>query len=478
MKITTRSAVTFSITGRYFTLALQFVSTMLLARLLTPEDIGIYSAGFSIVALAHLFRDFGLNQYIIQEKDLDETKTSTTFTISLIIAWSLGLVIYLIAGVAADFFGEDGVERLMHFLSFNFLIIPFGSITLALLRKNLKFHITASIGFLATLVGIITALWTAYEGASYMCLAYGAIAETSSIVFLSRFFRPKELKFILTLQGAKKIFQFGSIVGASNIITQFTTSAIQAVMARVLGLSSLGFFSRATGTSALFDNLLVSSIRPVILPLFASHNKDLEKLAESYLKTVAIAFIFAWPFFTFLFFYTSEIIHFLYGTQWDRAIPLVKILCVGGIILPPMLFAENLFLACGRPDTTLKILAITNTCKLTFVVSACFIGLEAVCTALVIASFIRLILMIKNLKSILHIKPQNFGLLGIQALPTLALTIVPAIIADMTIGNSIENIFIRLPMLMACSFVGWLAGIALSKHVFYDELKLLLRIKS
>mgnify|MGYP005985872933 FL=1 len=477
MALTTRSAIASSVVGRYFTLALQFISTMLLARLLTPEDIGIYSAGFSIVALAHLFRDFGLNQYIIQEKSLDDTKVSTTFTISLLIAWTFGLTIYCIAGLVSDFFNEDGVKSLLHLLSFNFLIIPFGSITLALLRKKLLFHITAFIGFLATLIGITITLWTAYDGARYMSLAYGAIAETSSIVILSSFYRSKDFKFTLSLVGAREIFKFGSIVGAGNIITQFTNSAAQALIARLLGLSSLGFFSRATGTSALFDNMLVSSVKPTVLPLLSNHNKDLEKLTVSYLKVVSIAFIFAWPFFTFLFLYTHEIINFLYGSQWDTAVPLVKILCIVGMLRPPMLFADNLFIAYGRPNTVLKIITITNLIKLALIACACFVDLEAVCYALLIASLVRLFLVLKNLNFIFHMHTSNFVQLGIKAFPTLVLTITPAILADLMIGTTVENNFIRLPILMACSFIGWLAGLALSKHVFYDELTLLLKRK-
>lgn len=477
MALTTRSAIASSVAGRYLTLALQFISTMLLARLLTPEDIGIYSAGFSIVALAHLFRDFGLNQYIIQEKNLDSTKISATLTISIIIAWTLGLTVYCIAGLAADFFNEEGVEGLLHLLAFNFLIIPFGSITVALLRKKLLFHITAFIGFLATLIGIIITLWTAYDGARYMSLAYGAIAETSSVVILSSFYRSKDFKLTLTLTGSREIFKFGSIVGAGNIITQFTSSAIQALIARLLGLSSLGFFSRATGTSALFDNMLVSSVKPTVLPLLSNHNKDLEKLTESYLKVVSITFIFTWPFFTFLFLYTHEIINFLYGSQWDRAVPLVKILCIGGMIRPPMLFADNMFIAYGRPNTILKILAITNFIKLALVACACFVDLEAICYALLVASLVRLFLILKDLNVVFHIHTSSFVKLGIHAFPALVLTITPAILADLMIGNNIESNFIRLPILMACSFIGWLAGLALSKHVFYDELALLLKRK-
>ncbi len=471
MAITTRSAVTFSIIGRYLTLSLQFVSTMVLARLLTPEDIGIYSAGFSIVALAHLFRDFGLNQYVIQEKSLDEMKIRTTFTLSLIIAWTLGALLFLSSGFVAEFFKEPGVEELIHILAFNFFIIPFGSITLALLRKNLKFHVTESISFIATLLGIIVAIWTAYTGSRYLCLAYGAITETTFTVVFSYFFRPKGVKLSPSLEGAKRIFRFGSLVGIGNITTQFSTSATDALVARILGISSLGFFSRAFGTFSLFDNIFVSSIRPTILPLFSRDNHDLDKLAANYMKAIAYSFIFAWPFFAFLFLYTTEVIRSLYGHQWDIAIPLVKILCGAGVVMPMILFTENLFIAYGRPDISLRIQLTSNIVKITMVAIGCSISLEAVCIALAASFWVKCIIAIIFTRKVLGIRLTQLLALARQALIPLACTILPTVVVKLFMHDTENNSIIIFATLMACAFIGWLVGIKITNHAFYIELK-------
>jgi len=475
MNITTRTAIAFSVSGRYLILALQFVSTMLLARLLTPEDIGIYSAGFSIVALAHLFRDFGLNQYIIQEKELDETKLRTTFTLSLMIAWSLGTLLFLLADSAARFYNEEGVQQLLRLLSFNFFIIPFGSITIAVLRKELRFHITTFISSIAVLLGIIVAVWTAYNGAQYMCLAYGAITETSSVVFLSFFFRPKGTRLLPSLKGAKQIFRFGSIVGLGNIATQFSTSATDMLIARLLGVSALGFFSRAFGAFSIFNNLFVSSIQPVVLPLLSRDNKDLVKLSNGYLKTVSYSLIFAWPFFTFLYLYAFETIRVLYGTQWDVAIPLVKILCIAGIFLPFTLFSDNLFIAFGKPKVTLKIQLISNTLKLLFVLAASFHSLEAVCLAIIGYFIARFVSVSIYTKKILGIHFYSVLALAKQALPCLCTTILSTVIATLLMSDHVENIVIKFLILTSTAAVGWLFGLSVSNHPFFEEIKILFK---
>jgi len=471
MTVSIRSAVALSVIGRYLTLSCQFVSTMILARLLTPEDIGVYSAGFSIVALAHLFRDFGLNQYIIQEKNLDPQKIRVTFTLSLIITWFLSALLYLLATPAAAFFNESGVEPLIHILAFNFLIIPFGTITLALLRKKLKFHITSCISLIAAIASIVVAVWTAYNGARYLCLAYGAITETSATVLLSFFFRPKGSTMLPSLRGAKKIFRFGSIVGIGNILSQAATSVTDAMIARILGLTALGFYSRAYGTFSLFDNVFVSSIRPTILPLFAQNNHDPVKLADNYLKAVSYSLIFAWPFFTFLFLFTDEVISTLYGTQWGEAIPLVKILCGAGLVLPLILFTENLFVANDQPEVTLRIQAITNIAKIVLVVTACFISVKAVCIALVASFFIKFIVVSRFVRIGFGILIPDLIPLAKPALIPLATTILPTLVADQLMRGLVENHITYFAILIVCGFLGWLFGLKTSKHAFYDELK-------
>lgn len=475
MTITTRTAIAFSVTGRYMTLGLQFASTMLLARLLTPEDIGIYSAGFSVVALAHLFRDFGLNQYIIQEKELTTAKIRTTFTLSLLIAWTLGILVFSLSGIAADFFKEEGVSHLLRLLSINFFVIPFGSVTLALLRKNLKFHITESISFSATILGIIVAIWSAYEGAQYLCLAYGAMTETICTVLFSYFFRDKSVKFGLGFDGLRNIFRFGSIIGVGNIMTQLSTSATDAFIARFLGISALGFFSRAYGTFAIFNNLFANSIYPTILPLLSRSNKDLKALSEGYLKIIAYSLVFAWPFFTFLYLYTFETIRVLYGTQWDTAVPLVKILCFAGVFLPITLFADNLFIAFGKPDITLKVQMISNITKLLLVLMASFHSLEAVCFALIGYYFTRLLSVSFYAKKVLNIQLLSVLTLCKQALPCLFMTIVPTIIATQLMGGHIESIYLRFFVLTVIAAIGWFVGLGISNHPFYEEIKIIFR---
>ncbi|GAB3290027.1 lipopolysaccharide biosynthesis protein [Parahaliea aestuarii] len=470
MQFTTRKSIAFSIAARYVSLLVYFGSTMILARLLTPEDIGIYTAGFSVVALAQLFRDFGLNQYLIQERDLDRDKIASAFTLTIILSWLLGAVLALISGAVARFFGEPGISPLLKLLSINFLIIPFGSITLALLRKALRFHITSSIAVIASLVGVVVSVVTALQGARYFCLAYGAIAESLCMVLGSLWFRDPRLTFRLGLRGAGPILKFGSIIGVGNIIHRLSISGTDAMVARFMGLSALGFFSRAYGTFSLFGRLFTGSVSSVILPLFSRDNHDTEALARGYLKSLHYAIVFAWPFFAFLYVYTAEIILLLYGDQWGEAVALVKVLCLGGLLLPPILFSDNLFVAFGKPEITLKIRASANLIKLALVAVACQYSLLAVCFALVGFHAVKLVVSLYYLRLTLGVGMTSIAKSALHALPCLVGAMLPAVIVGQYLLDSQLGLVLSMLLICAATAVGWLAGLLISKHPFSEEI--------
>ncbi len=472
--LSTRAAIAFSIGARYLALIAQFASTMVLARLLTPEEIGVYSAGFTLIALAHLFRDFGLNQYLIQEQRLDDDKVATAFTLTILISWGLGALVLFLAQPAAEFFRQPGIASLVQLLAINFFIIPFGSVTLALLRKQLKFQITSSIGIVATLLGIAVAITTAFQGASYYCLAYGAITETGTTVLLSLFFRPTGLKLGLGLGlGLKEgshILKFGSLVGAGNIIKHFSLNATDAIIARSLGMNALGYYSRAYGTFSLFDHLYTKSVNPIVLPLFSRSRGQLESVRSGYIKAVDYTAIFAWPFFGFLYFFTDEVILLLYGTQWGEAVPLVKTLCLAGILLPPSLLSDNLFIAMGRPDITLKIRIAASALLVSLVALLVDRGLGAVALCLVAFHGMRTALTLLYAKSTLQLDVSFLLQSTLRALPCVLLALAPALLLRNALLQGSSALLIPMLVIALATFLGWLAGLYLSRHPFIEEL--------
>ena len=93
-----RKALALSFAGKYSSLAIHTVAVMVLARLLTPAEIGVYSVGAAVVALAHVVRDFGVGNYLIQEKELTTERIRTAFAVTLVIGWTMAAVLFALSG--------------------------------------------------------------------------------------------------------------------------------------------------------------------------------------------------------------------------------------------------------------------------------------------------------------------------------------------------------------------------------------------
>ena len=119
---TTRHSLLFSFAEKYTVLLLGIVATMMLSRLLTPAEVGVYSLGAVLVALAQVVRDFGVGQYLIQEKQLDMVKLRAALATSLLVAWLLALLVLAASGPLASFYQEPRLRLVLQLLSINFVL--------------------------------------------------------------------------------------------------------------------------------------------------------------------------------------------------------------------------------------------------------------------------------------------------------------------------------------------------------------------
>ncbi|MCF7982637.1 MAG: oligosaccharide flippase family protein, partial [Pseudomonadales bacterium] len=134
-----KKSLAFSFIQNYGITILHFASAIVIARLLTPEEIGVFSVGIAFVAIAHAVRDFGVSNYIVQEKDFTESKKAASIQIAFVVSWSLALLILIFSFLAGNFYDDPRVSKVLSYLSINFFLLPFSSVGLAILRRQMQF---------------------------------------------------------------------------------------------------------------------------------------------------------------------------------------------------------------------------------------------------------------------------------------------------------------------------------------------------
>ncbi len=343
-----RSALLINFAQNYGIIALQFVASVVLARLLSPEEIGIFSVAAALIALAQAVRDFGVGQYIIQERELTPERLRAAFTAALGVALILALLTAALSGVAAAFYREPGVRDVMLILALNFLLIPFGQITLACLQRDMNFAAVAQVKIGSSVVHFVVSLAFAYAGHGYMSLAYASLANVLASAAIANCHRPKDLPWSLGLRGIRRVFDFGSLSVATNIAAALSRGMADLIAGRLLGLAAVGLLSRAAGLIEMFHQGVMNALWAVALPHFSQTVREGGDLRGEFLRSASLITGVAWPFFVILALLGEPVVLLLYGEGWRDCIPLVKWFCLAYWVIAPFYLFGSVLIARGR----------------------------------------------------------------------------------------------------------------------------------
>ena len=324
-----RSALAYSFGTRYFSTAIQFVATLVLARLLSPAEIGIYSVGAGVIMIAHTLRDFGTSTYIIQERALTPDRLRTAFTLTVGVAWLLALVLFVAAPPLALFYNEPSVALVLRVLALNFVLIPFGSISGALLRRDMRFAVLMHITVAGTLVQSASAIVFASLGFGFISLAWSAVLGTATTVIGNWIAESKAFLMWPSLSERHRVLAFSLRSSVSSIAAEAGHAAPDIVLGRTIGMEGTGLFSRALGYVQIFERIIQDGLRSVMLPYLSEQFRsgvDIRaKLQAAAPNIVSISLLIIGLTGTL----ADTAIAVLFGPQWNDAVPAAQLLCVG-----------------------------------------------------------------------------------------------------------------------------------------------------
>lgn len=365
-----RRALALSMSERYVLIAIALVSNMLLARLLTPSEIGIYSVTLAVIGIAHVLRDFGVGNYLIQEKNLTEAHVRTAFGLSLIIGLLLFAALYVVAPFIARFYGESSMLVIMRVVALNFLVLPFCTISLALLRRNMQFKHLMYSTLSATVMGTFVTIVLAYFDYGPVSMAVGAVITNAATGFFAWLARDEHRVLLPSLSEWRRLLNFGGQNVAGSFVTTISMDINDLALGKILGFAPVAIISRAQGLMNLFHRDLMTAIRNVAYPAYAKAHREGQCIEQQHTSSVTAVTVVAWPFYGFVALYPLEIIRLMFGLQWDAAAPLVPVFCIAGAVAATANLVFNAVLAVGRIDLVTKAELVFQPLRAAMIVAA------------------------------------------------------------------------------------------------------------
>lgn len=457
-----KTSILFSFGEKYIAYVIQFATSIAIARLLSPQEIGIFSIGSLILSLSHVVRDLGVSNYIIQEKELSPARIQTAQTLVILMSWFLALLTWGASGLVSDFYHEPGIGRVMVVLSLNFLVLPFGSVAMAIMKRQMKFGRLLRINTAATLTQAGLAIGLCASGSGFIGLAWAGVASTLVTVGMAVLVSAREVPWRPGLREWRHVLSIGGRFSGSSMLWELGLSSPEMIVGKVVNIEAAGYLGRAQGVVGLVYRSLMEGLAPVLMPFFAQSHRDGGDVGERFLKSVRVLTVLTFPIFLCLALAMDAIVQVLYGMNWNSAIAPARILCVGMAALSIAVVAGSAVSGMGESKYSLRFQLVGQPIKIVLVFFGSFYSISHVAAAMVLGDCLIAAYTLVALGSLLKLRLARF----FEA-------IAPSVLVALGAGLACFAFKLAFPglppfsLLMGCmlaSLVGWLASLFLSRH--------------
>lgn len=309
---------------------LGLISTLILARLLTPGDFGIVAMALSFIAIAELLSAFGFDVAIIQNVSATKADYNSAWTCNVLLGLSITLLMVAAAQPIASFYNRPELFWVVTALAFGPLLGGLENIGIVAFRKELDFRREFRFQVTRKFLGFVVVVPLAFALRSYWALVAGILFAKSAgttISYLMHPFRPR-----LSLSRFKELFVFSRWLLLNNLVSFFKERSSDFFLGRLAGAVPLGTYNVAYELSNLPTTEISAPINRALLPGFAKLDSP-EKMASAYANALGLLALLALPAAACIFSLAPYIVAVLLGKKWLDAIPLMQILAFNGALL-------------------------------------------------------------------------------------------------------------------------------------------------
>jgi O-antigen/teichoic acid export membrane protein len=468
--MSTRKSLFFSFLDRYASLVISVASSMVIARLLTPAEIGIFSVTMVLLMLVSTVRDMGAGQYLVQEKELTTERIRAVWAVQLGLGLGLACLVLLASYPVSVFYKEPRMRDIMLVVALNYAVNPFGSLTYAWLMREMRFESVALMRFSGGLTGALVSIWLAWRDYGPISLAFGSLSSTTVNALMAVYFRPKSFPWLPGVGEIKRVLSFGSKLTASSIVTVIANGAPEMLLGKLQDLTAAGLYSRSNGLVQMFHRLFVDAVGAVCLPWFAKQSRERGGFVDPFLKATSYVTAFGWSFCLAVIFLAHPIIRALYGDQWNQAVDLARLLAAAMIFVVPASLCTTALMSSGGATTIARVTVLCALQSVAFVVLGASQGLMAVGVAMIAAAAVSAAISLRATSRHIGLTVRALmRTLRQSALVALLAAIGPAL-ALWIYGPYPAALLMPLALGGAGGLLGFIVGIVIFHHPLAEEL--------
>lgn len=445
----------------------QFIVSIVLARLLAPEVYGTIALITVITTILNVFVDSGMGSALIQKKDADSEDFSTVFYFNMCVCIILYIGLFISSPWIAQFYKDPTLTPVIRVLGLTIVISGVKNIQQAYISKTMQFKRF----FFATLGGTIGAavigIWMAFEGFGVWALVaqqiFNATVDTM-ILWITVKWRPKKE---FSFERLKGLFSYGWKLLASSLLDTVYNNIRQLIIGRMYTPSDLAFYNRGKQFPDVIITNINTTIDSVLLPTMSQEQDNTERVKAMTRRAIKTSTYIMAPLMMGLAFCAKSVISLILTDKWLACVPYMQIFCITSMFYPVHTANLNAIKAMGRSDLFLKLEIVKKVVGMVLLLSTMWFGVMAMAYSLLVSSV---------LSQIINSWP-NRKLLGYGYLEQIR-DFAPGILLAVGMGISVYFIgFIPLPAgisLMIQIFAGAIIYVSMSALLKLEEFDYLL----
>ena len=465
----TVKSVMWSAVERFGSQGIQFVMSIIIARLLLPEEYGLIAMLAFFMAIAQTFVDSGFGSALIQKNDRNEIDYSTAFYFNFVVAVLVYLMLFLAAPFIADFYKEEKLIDITRVVGISLILNSFGLVQRAKLSIALDFKKLALASTLAVFISGLLGIWMAYTGYGVWALVAQTVLNNLICNILLWTLSRWSPLWVFSKESFIALFSFGSKLLLSSLLHTVYTNLYTLVIGKFYSKQSLGSYYQASNLATFTSNNISAVIVRAIYPIQCSMQDDDEKLKYYFSKYLKLSCYVIFPISVGLCALAEPLVKVVLNVQWIPAIPYIQILCIAYMWNPVMMMNSSILNVKGRSDYFLRAEVIKKIMAIIILVTTIPFGIKIMCWGLLLYSFTDMIIITIYTKKLMGLRLLN------QFKDILPIILLTATMGLLAYGSTFLFINQVLKLLIG-TFVGLVYFLTVSKIAKFEEFTFLLNL--
>ncbi len=335
--------------------ALVFLSTLVLARLLAPNDFGLVGLALLIVSFLDVAKNLGVTSALIFRQDIADEDADEVFVLNLLSGLAFFGLCWVLSPLAATFFHDGRVTALTRALGFSFVLSGLGGVHLAILQRQMSFLRRLMPDLLQSLFKGVVSIGLALAGVGYWSLVWGQLAGIAVSTLAAWALWPWIPALTLRWKSARGLLAYGLHITAIDLLGVTVGNIDYVIVGRMLGKTPLGLYTMAYTIPQMLTLSLSIALSRVLFPAYARVQGDPEKLRQGYLSVLRYSALALVPVGLGIYAVAPAFVHTLYTPKWWPAVPALQALAIYATIFAVGWNAGDIWKATGRPDIVWKL---------------------------------------------------------------------------------------------------------------------------